>query len=104
MKTIVLFNPKANNGQGEAEAQKVSDLLKDKELDFTDITQISSYEEFFKSLNSGDEIVICGGDGTLNHFVNDTYVFRIENDVYYYPTGSGNDFYHDVKGATIKSR
>lgn len=102
MKTIVLFNPKANNGQGEAEAQKVSDLLKDKELDFRDITQISSYEEFFKSLNSGDEIVICGGDGTLNHFVNDTYVFRIENDVYYYPTGSGNDFYHDVKGGDDK--
>ena len=102
MKTIVLFNPKANNDQGEAEAKKLTDLLKDKELDFKNIIEISSYEEFFKSLGSDDEIVICGGDGTLNHFVNDTYVFRIDNDVYYYPTGSGNDFYHDVHGGDEK--
>lgn len=102
MKTIVLFNPKANNDQGEAEAKKLTDLLKDKELDFKNIIEISSYEEFFKSLGSDDEIVICGGDGTLNHFVNDTYVFKIDNDVYYYPTGSGNDFYHDVHGGDEK--
>ena len=102
MKTIVLFNPKANNDQGEAGAKKLTDLLKDKELDFKNIIEISSYEEFFKSLGSDDEIVICGGDGTLNHFVNDTYVFKIDNDVYYYPTGSGNDFYHDVHGGDEK--
>lgn len=102
MKTIVLFNPKANNDQGEAAAKKLTDLLNDKELDFKDITEISSYEEFFKSLNSDDEIIICGGDGTLNYFVNDTYVFKIDNDVYYYPTGSGNDFYHDVHGGDDK--
>ncbi|MCR5652973.1 MAG: diacylglycerol kinase family protein [Ruminococcus sp.] len=102
MKTTVLFNPKANNGKGEAEAKKLIDLLKDKELDFMDITKINSYEEFFKSLSSDDEIIICGGDGTLNCFINDTYVFKIVNDVYYYPTGSGNDFYHDVHGGDDK--
>lgn len=102
MKTIVLFNPKANNGQGETEAKKVSELLKDRELDFRDVTQIASYEELFKSLSGDDEIVLCGGDGTLNYFVNDTYVFNIVNDVYYYPTGSGNDFYNDVKGGDEK--
>lgn len=102
MKTIVLFNPKANNNMGEPEAKKISEIYKDKELDFRDITQISSYEEFFKSLNDDDVIIICGGDGTLNRFINDTYVFKIVNDIYYYPTGSGNDFYHDVKGGDTK--
>ena len=102
MKTIVLFNSKSNNGQGEAEAKKISEIWKDKELDFHNVLKISYFKGFMNSLNEDDEVVICGGDGTLNHFINDTYDMDIKNDIYHYPAGSGNDFYHDVKGGDIK--
>ena len=102
MKTIVLFNSKSNNGQGEKEAKALAEILKDKELEFQDILKISYFEGFLNSLDKDDEVVICGGDGTLNHFINDTYELDIKNDIYFYPTGSGNDFYRDIKGGDSK--
>lgn len=102
MKTYVLFNGRSNNSNGEAEAKKVNEFFKGKEIEFQDVTKISFFEGFLNSLGKDDEIVLCGGDGTLNHFVNDTYNSEIKNDVYFYPTGSGNDFYRDVKGGDTK--
>ena len=102
MKTYILFNGKSNNCMGEAEAKNVSEFLTGKELEYRDVTQISRIEDFFNTLESDDEIVLCGGDGTLNHFANDTYGIDIKNDIYFYPTGSGNDFYRDVKGVDTK--
>ena len=48
----------------------------------------------------GDEcrIYACGGDGTLNRFINDTEEVAFANPVYYYATGSGNDFLKDIGG------
>lgn len=42
--------------------------------------------------------MISGGDGTLNRFVNDLPPFGVSNDVYYFATGSGNDFIRDLGG------
>lgn len=41
-------------------------------------------------------MILCGGDGTLNRFVNDVNGMNIPNKLYYYPTGTGNDFARDV--------
>ena len=54
---------------------------------------------------SGRELRVyaCGGDGTLNRFLNDTEDIRPDCDIYYYPSGSGNDFARDIgaeRGAT----
>ena len=44
----------------------------------------------------GASIIICGGDGTLNRFLNDTEDIRPDCDIYYYPSGSGNDCARDI--------
>lgn len=44
-----------------------------------------------------DVLVICGGDGTLNRFINDV-PYLPENDILYYPTGGRNDFWRDFAG------
>lgn len=102
MKAYVLYNPKAQSGKGETEAKKLSDIIKDKELFYYDITAIKSYEEFFNSINEKDEVIIAGGDGTLSRFASDTYAVNVKNPVMYYATGTGNDFLKDMnleKGA-----
>ena len=71
------------------------------DIKYINMTEIS-YPEFFSSLNPVDKVTICGGDGTLNRFVNDTRGISISNDILYYAAGSGNDFLRDVgkeKGA-----
>lgn len=96
MKTVILFNEKANNGNGRATAEKLAELLKVESIEYVDVTKLSSYEGFFNSLSEDDKLYLCGGDGTLNRFANAVDGLEIKNDVYYYAAGSGNDFYHDV--------
>ena len=48
------------------------------------------------SLAEDDEVILCGGDGTLNIFVNDIKDMDVKNTIYYYASGSGNDFAKDI--------
>lgn len=93
MKYIVLYNPYSFNGKGKEEAYKLLDKLKD-ELEFVSMHEIDNFEEFFK--NNKEDIIICGGDGTLNYFINHTKDIEYKNNILYYSTGTGNDFYHEV--------
>lgn len=95
-KYTVLFNPYANSGNGKSEAEKLTALLPDDEVKFIDITTIGSYADFIGALPEEEKLVIAGGDGTLNRFINDTAGLTLGRDVYYYAAGSGNDFMHDV--------
>lgn len=99
MKTTVLYNNKSNNGKGGGTARKVGEVWKDKDLVFVDVLSIGDYKEFFAKLEPDDEICICGGDGTLNHFVNDAAEagYDYSNKIYVYPTGTGNDFLNDLE-------
>lgn len=96
MKYQILYNPHAGNGKGEAEARKLSDILKDGELVFRNMTELDGYAAFFDGIGHDDVVVICGGDGTLNRFINETDGLHFENPIYYYASGSGNDFWHDL--------
>ncbi len=91
---FIIYNPLSNNGRGKAAAEKLCDGRDDIQL--IDITEIKSYKEFFESLSAEDRVIICGGDGTLNRFVNDTLDIEPCTSVYYYPAGSGNDFANDI--------
>lgn len=96
MKYVVLYNPQAANGTGKEKAEGIKAHLQESDLTFTDITSIDSYGKFFASLEADDRVVLCGGDGTLNRFVNDTANISFRNSVYLYATGTGNDFLKDL--------
>ena len=74
----VLYNPHAGNGRGKEAAYRLNALLPDAHLLFRDITQIDDYGAFFHSLHDDDRVVIAGGDGTLNRFINDTAPLQID--------------------------
>ncbi len=91
----LLFNPYSANGECKAKAEEYAKTLEGSQL--VDMTATQSYGDFFESLSACDEIIICGGDGTLNRFINDTQMIDIKNNIYYTPMGTGNDFYADIK-------
>ena len=95
-KTYILYNPYAGNQDGESKAKELNKLYTDSLLEYFDITKIKDYKAFFNSLNPLDEIIVCGGDGTLNRFINEVYDLKIKNNVLYYATGNGNDFLRDL--------
>lgn len=101
-KYLVLYNPQAGAGTGEKEARKLTRIMDDAELEFVNMTAIYDYEYFFSDIYADIPVIICGGDGTLNRFLNDIRYLEIKNSIWYYATGSGNDFLRDLdmeKGA-----
>ena len=93
-KYYVLFNPYSGNGKGEEYARKLNSILND-ELIYFSMPKITDFKKFL-SMTKGEDIIICGGDGTLNYFINHTDGIKYKNNILYYSTGSGNDFYIDV--------
>ena len=91
-----LYNPFSANGKGEKLARRLSELTMDGEIRYVDMTEIGSYQDFFASIAQDDTVIICGGDGTLNRFVNATYDMPYPNAIAYYPCGTGNDFLRDI--------
>ena len=96
MATYVLYNSMAGNDTGVQSARKLAEIWPDRKLIFKPITEIHQYKAFYNTIDPQDEIVLCGGDGTLNHYINDNEGLTTENPVYYFPAGTGNDFWHDL--------
>lgn len=90
-KAFVLYNNKAGFHE-DVENLKLLEFVLDDELEMVDIRRLKNYRAFLSGLEQDDYIVLAGGDGTLNHFVNDTADIPIPCEVLYYPNGTGNDF------------
>ena len=93
----ILYNPISGQGKSKELAEVLPDKLSG-ESRLVDMTATNSYEELFADLSADDVIVICGGDGTVNRFINDTKDISIDNKILYLPSGTGNDFYVDIGG------
>lgn len=96
----LLYNPKANNGNSEKELKDFPiDFfagIKSEEVEKINVLSLVDYEGFLKGINSEDIIVIAGGDGTLNNFINAAKDITLTCDVYLYKLGTGNDFMYDI--------
>ena len=88
-----LYNSLSNNGI-KPEFLEIVERLENTEI--KEIIDLD-YQGFLKNLKEDDEIVIVGGDGTLNYFVNEIKDLEINNKIYYRASGTGNDFMHDIE-------
>ena len=95
MSCYILINPLAGTGCCENDLSALKNKL-DEQIISKKVTEIEDYREFFAKISCDDKIVLCGGDGTLNRFINNTHGIDIACDVLYYPTGTGNDFLTDL--------
>ena len=86
-----LYNPLANNGIS-VESPGVEPM---------DASKVD-YPSFFAGLKPDDEVVLIGGDGTVNYMINRVDPATIKNNVYLFGNGSGNDFLNDINEPTGK--
>lgn len=91
----ILYNKKAGNTDNFESAKNLEIAIKDA-VKYIDVTEISNYQVFVSGLKKYDYIILSGGDGTLNCFVNNIDGIELNNEVLYYPNGTGNDFAHDL--------
>lgn len=91
----ILYNPLASSGQGENFAKEAQQKQKtDCELHCVIDMDMRT---FVSQCGADDRIILCGGDGTLNRFANDVYGLAFPCEIYFYKSGTGNDFLRDVE-------
>lgn len=55
------------------------------------------YPSFFAGLGAEDQVVLIGGDGTINYLINHVDAETLlRHDIYLFGNGSGNDFLNDI--------
>lgn len=64
--------------------------------------QIRALENFrlsdlFRVVTKQDQVILLGGDGTINRLVNAPTMYPCTRNIFYAPGGTGNDFYRDVR-------
>lgn len=93
----ILMNPTANNGKGSDAGEILEGIFKNSEINITNITKINNVAEFVSSFGKNDIIIVSGGDGTMSRFASDVYNLNLQQQIFLYPCGSGNDFLRDVR-------
>ncbi len=101
-KGYVIYNPLAGNGTAEEEARLLEAVLDD-DLEYYDMTKITNYAALLGGMAKDDYLIIAGGDGTLNRFVNSTQNIEMSQEILYYPVGSGNDFAREFGKSAFSS-
>ncbi len=99
-KMMVVINPKAGSGRGQFEWSKIESLLLSNKISFTaEFTQRKKHaaklaEEFI--ISGGRNIIVVGGDGTVNEVVNGVFNQDVVDtkDIYIglISVGTGNDW------------
>lgn len=92
----LLYNPMANNGNSEKALNNFPKDFFNEESKRVNVLELTDYEGFLRGLSKEDIIVIAGGDGTINNFINAAKNITLENEVYLYKLGTGNDFMYDI--------
>ena len=98
----LFINKKTHNDNYEEALLSLEKFLSDGFNEIEVSNDDFNYEEFMKKLEEKDEVIICGGDGTLNYFINHIDLDNIKNNIYLYPAGTGNDFLNDLNKKDTK--
>ena len=93
----LLYNPIASSGKCEERAREYFRRHPQEDVCFyTDITSIEHAYEFIMARPAEESIVIAGGDGTLNHLINDIAGREVTRQIRFLSCGTGNDFLRDL--------
>ena len=91
----VFYNHFSGDGRGREVAESLKNVYGE-DMTLVDTAELADIAEFSLGLGVEDAIVICGGDGTINRFVNMVDTDALKCSVFYMPAGTGNDFALDL--------
>ncbi len=97
-KYIILYNPISGNKSAKTKVYQLDDVLTNNDLNYVEMTPDFDYKTFMNKVAADERVVLCGGDGTINRFINEVDESDLKKPVFYFPLGSGNDFNRDIHG------
>ena len=78
--------------------ENVKNYYKGNEFSTVDVTKVDDLKSLFDTFADSDDVVIVGGDGTINVLCNKLLGYEIKNRIFLFKAGTGNDFLRDVMG------
>ena len=99
----ILYNSLSANKQGLEYSNLLLGSTVPANAKMVDVSSIGNYADFWANIDlKNDTVVLSGGDGTINRFINANYGLALPKNLFYFASGSGNDFKKDVAdGDTI---
>jgi len=96
---LILYNPKSKNSHGNIQTHKLIKAYKKAEKPFRlkSILKIDDLATFLNNHEQYENIILLGGDGTINNLVNRLVHHNLKQDIYIKKNGSGNDFLRTLK-------
>jgi diacylglycerol kinase family enzyme len=98
---LILYNPLSNNKKSNIQTNKLIRKYKKNKTPFRlkNILKIQNIKEYLDTKKDIDKVILLGGDGTINRFVNETVNYDFTQDIYLKPNGSGNDYMRSLRGS-----
>ncbi len=91
----VVYSKKAGKRRIEASLEELKSKIS-VPLEYINIERIKNYRVFLSNLGTDDTLVLCGGGGTLNRFINNISDIDFKCEVLFYPCGTCNDLAHEM--------
>ena len=93
----VLYNTLSGNKQGLEYSRLLLGNSIPEDSKLIEISSVTNYADFWANIDlENDTVILSGGDGTLNRFINDNAELKLPKNLFYFASGSGNDFKKDV--------
>ena len=98
-----LYNPLSTKSLSKEQLEvKLKEIDSTKQYEFIDVTTVTDRKAFFDNLKEGDDVVLCGGDGTLNELINAVMQMENKPQISFIPLGTMNDFARTIRMSTNK--
>ncbi len=91
---LILYNPLSKNSKSNVQTHKLVRQYKTNKVPFRlkSILKIDDIKTYLDNKKEIDKVILLGGDGTVNRFVNDIVDYNLIQDIMLKPNGSGNDY------------
>jgi len=103
---LILYNPLSKNSKSNVYTHKLIQYYKKNKIPFRikSILKIDDIRVFLEKKDHFNNVILLGGDGTINRFVNNIADYDIKQDIYLKSNGSGNDFLRSLKSNDQKTQ
>ncbi len=97
--TIILYNPLSKNRKSKRSTKKLVDYYRKHNLPFRvkSLLKIHDLKAYLTDKPNDIRIILLGGDGTINTFINNSINLDLLHQITLKPTGSGNDFLRSLR-------
>ncbi len=96
---LILYNPKSKNSRSNVQTHKLVRHYKKIQHPFRlkSLLKIDDIRSYLKDKDHINNIILLGGDGTINYMVNSLYNEDLHQEIFIKRNGSGNDYLRSLK-------